>query len=88
MFLGTQKDNVHDCANKGRRNKDYTALLNRFGDKNGNAKLTEEEAKAILLKLKYGLRPKQAAKMHGVTVGAIYHLRSGFTWPNLAHLRQ
>ena len=87
LFLGTPLDNVRDCYSKGRQSKEYSQLLNRFGDKNGNVKLSEPEAVEILSKLKAGMKPMRLAEVYGVTVGAIYHLRSGFTWPNLSSHR-
>jgi hypothetical protein len=87
LFLGTPLDNVRDCHSKGRQSKEYSQLLNRFGDKNGNAKLSELDAISILSKLKSGIKPMKLAATYGVTVGSIYHLRSGFTWQNLASHR-
>lgn len=61
LFLGTQKDNMRDCADKGRiKIPHYKALLN------GNGKLSEAQV-AEIRRLKGQLTQRQLAKQYNVS---------------------
>ena len=57
LFLGTNDDNVRDRDGKGR---------GAIGEKNGSAKLTEEQVKTIRSKRKEGAHTIDLAKQFGV----------------------
>lgn len=74
LFLGTQKENIQDCINKGRPRAD-----NR-GEKQGNSKLTAAQVMAIrqdtrLLRL--------IANDHDVGVSMISEIKNGKKWAHL-----
>lgn len=48
LFLGTQKDNVHDCIAKGRARKHTGPNPKISGEGHGNHKLTEANVREIL----------------------------------------
>ena len=54
LFLGTQKDNVHDCMDKGRLAR---------GERSGMAKLTDAAVRAIRLS---SLTQVELGKKYGV----------------------
>lgn len=68
LFLGTQKDNVHDCMNKGRF---------VWGEKNGMAKITRSIADSI----RSDCRPSRlVAKENGVDQKTVLNIRHGKSW--------
>lgn len=72
LFIGTQKDNVADCMQKGRRSR-------KFGQDNPNIKLTINDVKKI--KTLIGKQSDAAiAKQFNVSVGAIQHIKHGRSW--------
>lgn len=75
LFLGTPKDNVADCLNKGRAHKES-------GSRRYNAKLTEEviailKAEAPYRKYGWGVA---MAKKYGVAPTAINNVIAGRRW--------
>ena len=73
LFLGTQKDNIQDCVQKGRLN---TAI----GEKRGSTRLTVEQVLLIRQKLKLGIRARELANEYGVNRSTIYHIKQGRNW--------
>lgn len=48
LFSGTQKENIADCSRKERRDKStWSPLMDRRGEANGFAKLTESDVRVI-----------------------------------------
>lgn len=75
LFVGTQTDNMRDCANKGR-----IKTPKRFGASHPAARLTEKQAKAI----KSDRRSCRAvAAAYGVSRTAVSQIRTGKTWGHL-----
>lgn len=72
LFLGTAKDNMQDCARKGRMN---TAGLK--GEKHGSAKITEKDVRDIRASRK---RNCDLAPQYGLTPEAISSIRRRVTW--------
>lgn len=75
LFLGTQKENIQDAAKKGR-------LSERRGEKNTNARLTEEQVLAIRA-LKGKISQREIAALFGVARSTIDDIHSGRTWKHL-----
>ena len=77
LFLGTHRDNMLDKEKKCRGNHPR-------GSAHGNAKLTDAEARAILIALKDPTASIAAlAKQFGVTKTQISYLKHGETWKHL-----
>ena len=76
LWLGTQKDNVHDMMNKGRK-----ASLQ--GERNSNAKLTVEDIHKIKRLYRKGKYSNNAiGRRFGVTGANIGLIVKGNTWIN------
>ena len=72
LFVGTNKDNAHDCAMKGRHK-----YISHPGTDNGRAKLSVGDVLAI--RESTGTL-KELAEKYGVTSENIHHIRKGNTW--------
>lgn len=73
LFVGTRKDNVDDCIQKGRNIK---------GEDSNLAKLTNEQA----LEIKFGyknLMYKEIAKLYDVSPSLISMIKNGKRWKHL-----
>lgn len=78
LFLGTQKDNMQDCKNKGRNH-----LQSYTGEDHPRARLTEEQVRIIRSEPRtYGYRIR-LAKRFGVTEYAIDQARAGKNWKHV-----
>lgn len=73
LFPGTARDNIRDAINKGRWRPSR-------GEKNGSAKLKTDDVYTIR---RSTMKVVELAKRFGVTTGAIYHIKSRFTWRHL-----
>jgi hypothetical protein len=74
LFLGTQKDNMHDCSKKHR-------FPIRVGELNDNAKITGEKVRDIFLARKNENKSyKELAVMFGVSKSCIAHICGGNEW--------
>ena len=71
LFLGTQKQNLQDMANKGRSTR---------GSKNPMSKLNETQVKLIKLALKEGMNSALLAVMHQTTTQNIQLIATGKRW--------
>lgn len=79
LFLGTDADNTADMVAKGRHKQPYSA-----GAKNGNAKMTEAEARRAIRALMEGKSNKAIAAVAGVSHAMISRIRVGRAWRSLS----
>jgi hypothetical protein len=81
LFLGSHSDNTQDAFSKGRRPRRFRMPPGfSVGERNGHAKLTDEQVRAIRASKKSG---RQLARELGVSAGAIHHIRQGRAWRHL-----
>lgn len=74
LFAGTHKENMQDCARKGRRTSVY-------GTKNHNAKLTNDQVKEMRRLYDAGeVGTPQLGRMFGVSQAAAYNIVVRKTW--------
>lgn len=73
LFLGTNKENILDAANKGR-------LSDQSGEKHSQAKLTESIVKGIRVEYAMGRTQQSLAEQFGVDQAHISNLILGKTW--------
>ena len=73
LFLGTQSDNMRDMVSKNRH--PYV-----HGEKNAKAKLTDQQAIAILNST---LSSRKLAAIYGVSKPTILNIKNGFTYRNI-----
>lgn len=86
LFVGTQRDNMQDAAMKGRLKMCFTSKQDHhkaFGESVCGAKLTEEQALAILRNHVRGTNKKGLADQYGVTESTIRRVIAGDTWKHL-----
>jgi hypothetical protein len=70
LFLGSHADNMRDAQSKGR-------LYRAIGGRHPQAKLTEDQARAILA----DTRPlRDIASAYGITISAVSDIRCRRTW--------
>jgi hypothetical protein len=74
LFLGSKSDNSADMVSKNR---------SAFGDRNGKAKLTEEQAREVLSLRGTGESLRKVAQRFGVTAKAIHFIWQGVHWKHL-----
>ena len=74
LFLGSPKDNQQDMAKK---------MRHAYGDKNGNSKLSEQQAKSILSLKDSGNTKTSVGEKFGVSRVAVAKIWSGELWPHL-----
>ena len=69
LFLGTAKDNIQDCINKGRRNTPYGSIHHA-------AKINEKQAPEI--KMMRGIKlQKEVANKFGISVSNVSRIMRG-----------
>jgi hypothetical protein len=76
LFLGTQKDNIHDAMKKNRFQK---------GTKNGRAKLTRKQVAEIKFGDKQFNTKQEEADYYGVSRRTIYAIRKRLIWKDDNH---
>ncbi len=74
LFLGSPKENQQDMAKK---------MRHAYGDKNGNSKLSEDQAKRILSMRNSGKTKTSVGDAFGVSRVAVAKIWSGALWPHL-----
>ena len=73
LFLGSQKDNIRDCSNKGR-------LFITSGERNAHSKLTKMD----VIEIRLSSMPSSVIKdEYGVTKDTINKVRRRATWKNV-----
>lgn len=82
LFLGTHKENMEDCWNKGRG---YSGgpKLPLIGSKNHQAKLSEDNVIEIRLLAQSGVRRDKMALDYGVTVTTICRVINRVDWKHV-----
>lgn len=78
LFLGTQKDNMDDCARKG-RNADMKKLA-----RESNSKVTEDQVREIRrLYFEGGLRQEDIGNQFGLSKGGVQAIASRRCWKDI-----
>jgi len=81
LFIGTYQDNADDKVRKGRQAKgDRLAHPRAAGERNGNAKLTEEDVRAIRATNE---PQRRIAERFGVTQAIISKIKRNEVWTNV-----
>lgn len=73
LSLGTQLDNMADKCAKGR-------LVAPIGERNGQAKITTEQARQIKLSME---RSENLATMFGISAKMVRNIRTGRSWKHI-----
>lgn len=76
LFLGTHTDNMHDCNDKGRRNRPS-------GEKHYRTKITARQVLIIRAMRAAGARGVDLARKFGVTPGVVDKIIHYRTWAKL-----
>jgi hypothetical protein len=74
LFLGTDADNVADMMNKGR---------GCTGERNGHAKLTADDVRAIRYMVDSGESYRAVAMQYGVSPSSIYGIANRRRWKHI-----
>ncbi len=83
LFLGTQKENLMDAFNKGRRSAIGPPSHSMKGDTHPLAKLTTADVVAIKVALKSGISASQLAHRFNVAYNTIDHIKHGYRWSHI-----
>lgn len=84
LFLGTQKENAHDMARKGRRRGGFDTI-NQDGERNRQAKVTTDMVRAIRRRYAQGdVYQAQLALEYGVSVTTVSQIISRKRWRHIA----
>lgn len=73
LWLGTQADNMKDCAKKGRI---VSPLAYRSGETNLNAKINL----AAVLEIRSGLSPAESMRKFGISKAHVSRIKAGTSW--------
>jgi len=73
LFLGTNKDNIHDSMKKGR-------FYRAYGEGHGRSSFTEQPVRDVFLSNK---SVKELADLYGVTSAAIRHIKNRVNWTSV-----
>jgi hypothetical protein len=76
LFTGTQRDNMQDCAMKGR-------IGPRKGESNPRAKLTDDSVREIRRLRKTGMMVTEIATAIGISHGVVKKVLSGESWKHV-----
>lgn len=74
LYAGTQKQNVKDMNDSGRRNQ-------VFGERGGNSKINDEIAVAILM---HNGIARLAAEQYGVSLSLVYAIKKRLIWRHVS----
>lgn len=75
LRIGTQKENIRDCAQKGRSGPRHVS-----GERNPSAKLNWDKVRAIRLKARQGLSQTKLGALYGVDRSTISLIVLGKHW--------
>jgi hypothetical protein len=75
LFLGTYKDNMQDCVDKGRHRRGDI-----HGVKSHLAKLNHVSARQIFIKSLQGFSTSSIARLYGVSRGTAAHIIKRRSW--------
>ena len=81
LFLGTDKENMQDCKDKGRTAKGD--LVARRGEFNGNSKFTNEIVLDIRKMCEEGYKDRQIANKYNCSVFQVNAVRHRRTWKHI-----
>jgi hypothetical protein len=76
-FIGTQLDNMQDCARKGRTN---TPIVSFPGELNPSAKIKTTDVAEIRKFLSYGITQLQIANNYGISQAQVSNIKRGAEW--------
>jgi hypothetical protein len=79
LFSGTRKDNMQDCASKGRTNRTHRVR----GSQVAISKLTEADIPAIRALVISGKTYTEVSKIYSVTRHSISNVINGHTWKHI-----
>ncbi|OHD24489.1 MAG: hypothetical protein A2Y38_07640 [Spirochaetes bacterium GWB1_59_5] len=80
LFLGTQSDNMTDCAQKGRHASVAHPERVPRGSKHWKARLTEEQVLEIAAALRAGVTQQALADRFGIARSTVGHISQGRNW--------
>lgn len=83
LFLGTAKDNLTDCRDKGRYRQRGSP-----GESNGRATITEVTARAIKAALSIEPRTAAIAEQFNVSQAVVYDIKVGRKWKHLEQFQR
>lgn len=78
LFIGTKKDNMRDCSNKGR-----VKIPNLIGEKCPTAILKNDDVLKIKEMLKNGIKSRVIAEHYKVHSTTIYKIKNGKNWRHI-----
>jgi hypothetical protein len=81
LFVGTHKQNIHDCIEKGRNSQPPR----RIGQDHPNAKLTEAKVREMLRLKREGLSIPKIAAAHNVNRTTVKRILAGKSWSHVSH---
>ncbi len=84
LFVGTQADNMADAARKGRTCSGERRPINpgfvKYGSQNHQAKITEDDVRAIRAEFAEGQRVTDIACCHGLNLPHVSNIVNYVTW--------
>lgn len=84
FFLGTNKDNQRDKWAKGRQNEAFNLPENKArGSRVNTSKLSEDQVKKIIERLKKGEGLTAIGNLYGITKQSVSAIKLGTNWKHL-----
>lgn len=80
LFIGTAKDNVRDCIQKGRHC--LTNFKKQYGERNGRSKLTRNDIEQIILLRRKGTLYRVIADKFNISITHASQICRGLFWTN------
>jgi hypothetical protein len=80
LFLGTQSDNMLDCAAKGRNGMQLHPNRRLWGNKNGSAKLNNDQVRQIRKLSQEKMSQRKIASIFNVNTRTIFRVLKGEDW--------
>jgi hypothetical protein len=85
LFVGTQADNMHDCAAKGRTLPQKRRINFTVGENHHSSKLTQDEVLEIIRRRHAGETYVQIATAYNVTRHQVSCICRGLSWCHVQH---